>query len=178
MGLHPVIGAFLFGMSVPRGSVLVTRLHQQLQGFTQAVLLPLFFAGVGLTVSVGELGTDVRHWLLLAGVVLAAAVGKLAGAGGAVRLIGLERTEALRFGALMNCRGVTELVVAGIGWQSGLISSAGLTVLVVMALATTAMTGPLLRLLGTTPQAGPPAAVPRHHEPVSARAAQASPVEV
>ncbi|MEU6602171.1 cation:proton antiporter domain-containing protein [Streptomyces flaveolus] len=178
MGLHPVIGAFLFGMSVPRGSVLVTRLHQQLQGFTQAVLLPLFFAGVGLTVSVGELGTDIRHWLLLAGVVLAAAVGKLAGAGGAVRLIGLDRTEALRFGALMNCRGVTELVVAGIGWQSGLISSAGLTVLVVMALATTAMTGPLLRLLGTTPQAGPPAAVPRHHEPVPARAAQGSPVEV
>ncbi|WP_432156962.1 cation:proton antiporter [Streptomyces sp. bgisy153] len=161
IGLHPVIGAFLFGTAVPRGSVLVARLHQQLQGFTQAVLLPLFFAGVGLTVSLGTLGTGGRPWLVLLGVVVAAAAGKLAGAGGAVRLIGMDRTEALRFGALMNCRGVTELVVAGIGRQAGLISDAGLTVLVVMALATTAMTGPLLRLTGVamrSPAPSPPTA--------------------
>lgn len=186
IGLHPVIGAFLFGTAVPRGSFLVTRLHQQLQGFTQAVLLPLFFAGVGLTVSLGTLGTSAWHWCVLLGVVVAAAVGKLAGAGGAIRLIGLDNTEALRFGVLMNCRGVTELVVAGIGWQAGLISDAGLTVLVVMALATTAMTGPLLKLTGVpTPAPAPPAGPGPHtdpdpspYRPVPERTAQGTSVEV
>jgi Kef-type K+ transport system membrane component KefB len=180
IGLHPVIGAFLFGTAAPRGSVLVTRLHQQLQGFTQAVLLPLFFAGVGLTVSFGALGTSVWHWLVLLGVVVAAAVGKLVGAGGAVRLIGMGRTEALRFGVLMNCRGVTELVVAGIGWQAGLISPAGLTVLVVMAVATTAMTVPQLKPTGVPVRAHAPHTdpVPLPHHPASGYPANGTPVEV
>ncbi|MFD1832115.1 cation:proton antiporter [Streptomyces desertarenae] len=180
IGLHPVIGAFLFGTAVPNGSFIVTRLHQQLQGFTQAVLLPLFFAGVGLTVSPGTLGTSVWHWCVLLGVIVAAAAGKLAGAGAAGRLIGLNRTEALRLGVLMNCRGVTELVVGGIGWQAGLISDAGLTVLVVMALATTAMTGPLLKLTGVpmpipAPHTDPE---PSPYRPVPERTAQSTSVEV
>lgn len=148
LGLHPVIGAFLFGTAVPRDSPVTTWMNEQLQGFTLAVLLPLFFAGVGLHVSVGALGLDPWVWLAFAGIVLAATLSKVVGAGGAARLIGMPRTEALRFGVLMNCRGVTELVVAGIGWQLHLISTTGLTVLVLMALITTAMTGPLLSFLG------------------------------
>ncbi|MFC6065402.1 cation:proton antiporter [Streptomyces ochraceiscleroticus] len=148
LGLHPVIGAFLFGTAVPRDSPVTTWMNEQLQGFTLAVLLPLFFAGVGLHVTVGALGLDPWVWLAFAGIVLAATLSKIIGAGGAARLIGIERNEALRFGVLMNCRGVTELVVAGIGWQLHLISTTGLTVLVLMALITTAMTGPLLKFLG------------------------------
>ncbi|WKX69490.1 cation:proton antiporter [Streptomyces sp. XD-27] len=185
IGLHPVIGAFLFGMAVPRGSAAAARMHQQLQGFTQALLLPLFFAGVGLSVSVGELGFSAWHWLVLVGVVLAAAAGKFIGAGGAAWLIGLPRAEALQFGALMNCRGVTELVVAGIGWQAGLISSAGLTTLVLMALVTTAMTGPLLSALGATAAKStipapstpePTSAEPKSLVPPTASAASPTPV--
>lgn len=131
-------------------------MNQQLQGFTLTVLLPLFFAGVGLNVSVGALGRDPWHWLVLAGVVVVATLTKLIGAGGAARMMGYPPRESLRFGALMNCRGVTELVVAGIGWQRHLISTTGLTVLVLMAVGTTAMTGPLLRLLGTKPPEPPP----------------------
>lgn len=156
LGLHAVIGAFLFGTAVPRDSKVTERMNQQLQGFTLTVLLPLFFAGVGLNVSVGALGRDPWHWLVLAAVIVVATLTKLIGAGGAARLMGYRPKEALRFGALMNCRGVTELVVAGIGWQRHLISTSGLTVLVLMAVGTTAMTGPLLKLLGTKPPEPPP----------------------
>nr|WSW71444.1 cation:proton antiporter [Streptomyces sp. NBC_00995] len=161
VGLHPVIGAFLFGTAVPRGSRAAQRMNEQLQGFTLAVLLPLFFAGVGLNVSVRGLGLDPWHWIVLVGVVVAATVAKFAGAGGAAMAVGMSRNEAMRLGALMNCRGVTEVVVAGIGWEAGLISSNGLTVLVLMALATTALTGPLLKAFGVRAPADAGAAAPR-----------------
>nr|WP_251076469.1 cation:proton antiporter [Streptomyces benahoarensis] len=173
LGLHPVIGAFLFGTAVPRDSAVTTWMNQQLQGFTLAVLLPLFFAGVGLHVSVSALGLNPWTWLAFAGLVLAAILSKIIGAGGAARLIGTPRNESLRFGVLMNCRGVTELVVAGIGWQFHLISTTGLTVLVLMALITTAMTGPLLKALGVrAPSADRPA--PRPRETAHAAAASAT----
>ncbi|MFH7600479.1 cation:proton antiporter [Streptomyces racemochromogenes] len=186
IGLHPVIGAFLFGMAVPRGSVAAARTQRQLQGFTQAVLLPLFLAGVGLAVSPGTLGLGAGHWLVLIGVVLAGFLGKFLGTGGAAWVFGMPRTEALRFGALMNCRGVTELVVAGIGWQAHLISSAGLTTLVVTALATTALTGPLLKVLGTAapaaagtaPRPFVPAARPSSEGAAPRILANSTPVEV
>ncbi|MER7583693.1 cation:proton antiporter [Kitasatospora sp. NPDC097691] len=151
IGLHPAVGAFLFGTVVPHQSSVIERMQQHFQGFTLAVLLPVFFAGVGLKVSIGSLGRDGGHWLVLVVVVLAACVSKLVGAGGAARLAGLDRADAMRFGALMNCRGVTEIVLAGIGWQAHLISTAGLTVLVLMALLTTAMTGPLIHAVRSAP---------------------------
>jgi Kef-type K+ transport system membrane component KefB len=124
----------------------VTRLSEQLQGFTIAILLPLFFAGVGLSTSVGLLGASATNWLLFALVLGAAMVTKLIGAGGAARLAGLPAPEAVRLGTLMNCRGVTELVVATIGLQYGLVSGLGFTILVLVAIITTAATGPLMRL--------------------------------
>jgi Kef-type K+ transport system membrane component KefB len=131
-----------------------------------AVLLPLFFAGIGLATSVGLLGGDLVRWLFLVAVVVAACGAKVLGAGGAARLAGLPAAESLRLGALLNCRGVTEIVVAAIGWQYGLINDLGLTVLVLVALATTAMTGPLMSVLGgpagvATPPAAPAVPAPR-----------------
>jgi Kef-type K+ transport system membrane component KefB len=146
IGLHPVIGAFLFGVAVPRGAPVITRLSEQLQGFTIAILLPLFFAGVGLSTSVGLLGTSATNWLLFLVVLTAAIASKLIGAGGAARLAGLPTHEAIRLGTLMNCRGVTELVVATIGLQYGLVSGLGFTILVLVAIITTAATGPLMRV--------------------------------
>lgn len=154
IGLHPVIGAFLFGVAVPRGAPVVTRLGEQLQGFTIAILLPLFFAGVGLSTSVGLLGGSVTNWLLLTLVLAAAVTTKLIGAGGGARLAGLPTRDALRFGILMNCRGVTELVIATIGLQYGLINGLGFTILVLVAVITTAATGPLLRLRHTNASPG------------------------
>jgi Kef-type K+ transport system membrane component KefB len=149
IGLHPVIGAFLFGVAVPRGAPVVTRLGEQLQGFAIAILLPLFFAGVGLSTSVGLLGASAGNWLLFGLVLVAATATKFLGAGGGARLAGLPAREATRLGTLMNCRGVTELVIATIGLQYGLVNGLGFTILVLVAVLTTAATGPVMRALRT-----------------------------
>lgn len=146
IGLHAVIGAFLFGLAIPRDSPAVQRLRRQLEGFSVTVLLPLFFAGVGLSTSVGLLGGSPAGWLVFGAVLLAASLSKFVGTAGAARLVGLPTRDALSLGTLMNCRGVTELVVASIGFQYHLINALGLTILVLMALITTALTGPLMRL--------------------------------
>ncbi|MEV0675035.1 cation:proton antiporter [Actinosynnema sp. NPDC050436] len=143
--LHPVVGAFLFGVAVPRDSPAVERIGRQLEGFTLIILMPLFFAGVGLKMSVGLLGANPVAWLVLAVVLVAAVATKVVGAGGAVRLAGLPADDALRFGFLMNCRGVTELVVLTIGYQAGLINQLAYTILVLVAITTTAATAPLVR---------------------------------
>jgi Kef-type K+ transport system membrane component KefB len=148
VGLHPFIGAFLFGVAVPSGSPVVHQLNHQLRGFTTVVLLPLFFAVVGLSTSVGLLGPHPSHWLLLGAVVVVATVTKLVGAATGAWLGGWQSRDALVIGALMNCRGVTELIVASIGLQAGLINGLGFTVLVLMALFTTAITGPMVKLFG------------------------------
>jgi Kef-type K+ transport system membrane component KefB len=145
--LHPVIGAFLFGAAVPRGSRAVERISVQLQGFTLMILLPLFFAGVGLVTSVGLLGAQPVYWLLFAGVLVAVQVAKIVGAGGAARLAGLPGRQALQLGALLNCRGVTELVIATIGFEAGIINQLCFTILVLTAIVTTAVTSPLVRRL-------------------------------
>ncbi|HEX6352710.1 cation:proton antiporter [Actinophytocola sp.] len=147
IGLHSVIGAFLFGVAVPRSAPAVARLGEQLHGFTIAILLPLFFAGVGLSTSVGLLGASAGNWLLFLLVLLVATSTKFVGAGGAARLAGLPGREAMRLGALMNCRGVTELVIATIGLQHGLLTDLGFTILVLVAIITTAATGPLIRAM-------------------------------
>jgi Kef-type K+ transport system membrane component KefB len=148
IGLDAVIGAFLFGTAAPTGSAVVDRTTQQLAGFAVNVLLPVFFAGVGLAVHPQLLAGGAAHWLLAVGVLLVASLTKFGGASGAGRLAGLPRRDALRVGALVNCRGVTELVIAGVGLQYHLINTFGFTILVLVALVTTVMSGPLLRLLG------------------------------
>ncbi|WFE36483.1 cation:proton antiporter [Micromonospora sp. WMMD975] len=169
VGLHPFVGAFLFGVAVPRRSPVVERINHQLQGFTLTILLPLFFAGVGLAASVGLLGGDPGHWLLFLGVLAVATVTKVAGAGGGARLAGLPARDAVRVGVLMNCRGVTELVVASIGLRSGLVNELGFTILVLTAVVTTAMTAPLVRALARddAASADPAALSDRLHERTS-----------
>jgi Kef-type K+ transport system membrane component KefB len=154
IGLHPAIGAFLFGTMAPRDSIPVERLNHRLQGFVLAVLLPLLFAGVGLVTSVGLLGTSPARWGLFGAVLFVAMAGKIAGTAAGARAARLGRRDGLRLGALMNCRGVTELVVAAIGYQYGLINAFALTVLVLVALITTAAAGPLMHLAGV-PSSGP-----------------------
>jgi K+:H+ antiporter len=148
VGLHLVIGAFLFGTAVPRDSALVERASRQVSGFTHMILLPLFFAEIGLKISGAALGSSGAAWLLFAAIIAVATVGKFVGAAGGARLAGLDRTDSWRLGALMNCRGVTELVVAAIGFQYHLINTLGLTIITLVALITTACTAPLLGLAG------------------------------
>ena len=166
IGLHPVIGAFLFGLAIPRESAVVARINRQLHGFTVLVLLPLFFAGIGLSTSIGLLGGSAGQLLLFGLLLVVAVVTKFAGAAGGARLAGMPPRDALQIGALMNCRGVTELVVATIGLQAQIINTLGFTILVLIALITTATTGPLMKLF--TPRRrkpGVPAASERAGSP-------------
>ena len=148
IGVHAAVGAFLFGLLLPRHEALVERVRKQLYGFVETVLLPLFFATVGLSTVVTSVTGSAMGWLLLGAVVLVATVTKFVGAGGGARLAGLPTAQSLQVGALMNCRGVTELIVATICLQYHVVNTLGFTILVLMALLTTAMTGPALRLIG------------------------------
>ena len=147
--LHPMIAAFLFGTLIPRTDA-VARVSEHLQGFTITILLPLFFAGVGLNTSFGLVGGDAGGWLLFAVVLVAAMGSKIIGAGGGARLVGVPPPTALRLGILMNCRGITELVVATVGLEAGLINAYGFTVLVLVAVITSATTGLVMRRLDRT----------------------------
>lgn len=146
LGIHALFGAFLAGAIMPRDAGLLRQIRARLEDLTVVLLLPLFFAAVGLRTDIGLLDGG-ASWLA-AGLILAAAVaGKLIGATGAARLAGLPWAEALSMGALMNTRGLMELVVAGIGLEIGVINGEVFTVLVLVALVTTCMTGPLLDVI-------------------------------
>ncbi|ANN20170.1 hypothetical protein SD37_34305 [Amycolatopsis orientalis] len=145
IGLHPVIGAFLFGVLLPRGQDVVTRAGSKLNDFAVVVLLPLFFASVGQKANFAAFGGR-EGWLLLGAGLAVAMFSKFAGTAGAATLAGKGRRQSLRLGALMNCRGITELVIANVGLQHGLITPLGYTVIVLIAVVTTAITGPLARL--------------------------------
>jgi len=122
--------------------------RRQLHGFAETVLLPLFFASVGLSTVVTSVTGSPDGWLFLVAVVLVASVAKFCGAGGAAHLAGLPARQSLQIGALMNCRGVTELIVATICLEYHVVNTLGFTILVLMALFTTVVTGPALRLIG------------------------------
>ncbi|MBL1068714.1 cation:proton antiporter [Streptomyces sp. 7-21] len=154
IGVHAIFGAFAFGLAMPRGLPEAHRrgAHRQVAAPLQrvaALLLPVFFIVTGLSVDVGALGWSGAVALAL--VLVTAVAGKLAGAVLPARLTGMTWREATGFGVLMNTRGLTEIVILDIGRQLHVISAEMFTMMVVMALVTTAMAGPVLHALGLTP---------------------------
>ncbi|MFI6149279.1 cation:proton antiporter [Streptomyces sp. NPDC051109] len=145
IGVHALFGAFVFGAVVPRTAV-VEAAAERMRAFAVPVLLPLFFVGSGLRTDVGLLGGGaVGLWAVA--VLAVAVVGKWGGGAGAALLAGQPVRDAVTLGALMNCRGVTELVVLNVGLGLGVIGAELFTALVLMALVTTAVTGPVVRAL-------------------------------
>jgi Kef-type K+ transport system membrane component KefB len=130
---------------MPSGSGLRELLRTRLESFTSVLLLPLFFALTGLRTQVGLLSGG-RSWLIGAGIVMVAIAGKLGGTMTAARATGMSWGDAFSLGALMNTRGLVELIVLNLGYEMGVLSPAIFTMLVLMALITTFMTGPLLDL--------------------------------
>jgi Kef-type K+ transport system membrane component KefB len=143
IGVHAMFGAFVFGLIFPRDNAATTWLHENTGGLVGALLLPLFFAYSGLRTDIGLLAGDGTLWLWCAVILAVAVLGKLGGAAIAARSVGENWNNSLRIGTLMNCRGLTELVVLNIGLDLGVLSPTMFTMLVVMALISTAMTGPL-----------------------------------
>ncbi|WP_405887832.1 cation:proton antiporter [Streptomyces sp. NBC_01136] len=146
IGVHTIFGAFAFGLVMPRGDRgLEERIAEPLER-TASLLLPVFFTLTGLSVDIRGLGWSGLG--VLAFVLVTAVVSKFAGAAVPARLTGSDWREAGVFGALMNTRGLTEIVILGIGLHLGLIGPQLFTIMVLMALITTAMAGPLLSLFG------------------------------
>ncbi len=150
--LHAVFGAFVIGTVIPRGPI-AQQLSQRIEPLTVAVLLPLFFTYSGLNTRIGVLD-NMQLWGICGLVLLVAVLGKGVACAVAAWKTGIALREALGIGALMNARGLMELIVINIGLQRGVITEELFVALVIMAIATTLMTSPFFDLLKiSTPQA-------------------------
>lgn len=159
LGIHALFGAFLVGAILPREGTLVESLRSHLHGLTCVIFLPLFFAITGLRTNVGLLRSK-ELWLCCALILGVAIAGKLGGAALSAVSVGLSWREATAIGVLMNTRGLMEMVVLNIGLDIGVISRGTFTMIVIMALVTTAMTAPILeRLVHPRAVAAPPEAM-------------------
>jgi Kef-type K+ transport system membrane component KefB len=147
MGLHPIFGAFLFGVVLPRDvvSALAARVLPRVEAVNSFVLLPVFFLIVGLKVNLAQ--TDAGRLAELALILAVAIGGKGIGAYLGARLSGARPRHSAVLATLMNTRGLTELIALTVGLQLGLLDRALYSLMVVMAMVTTAMTGMLLRLI-------------------------------
>jgi Kef-type K+ transport system membrane component KefB len=147
IGVHPLFGAFLAGVCFPRVPHWQLALRERLDMLVSVLLLPLFFALTGMRTRL-DLLNDTAMWLWAAVVLLAAVFGKMGGAALAARWTGQSWRDALALGALLNTRGLVELIVLNIAYTVGAFSPTLFTMLVVMALVTTMLTTPVLSLLG------------------------------
>lgn len=144
MGLHLIFGAFLFGVVMPRNGARGL-LHDRVAELNSVLLLPVFFIVAGLKVDLSAFSMSGLGELAL--ILLAAVTGKFLGAFTMARVCGQPARHSAVLGTLMNTRGLTELIVLSIGAELGLLDARLYTLMVVMALATTAMAGPVLAFL-------------------------------
>jgi Kef-type K+ transport system membrane component KefB len=145
LGLHALFGAFLAGVVMPRQKEFYDYLVVRLEDFAALFLLPLFFAFSGLRTHVGLLN-DTTSWLVCFAIIGIATIGKLGGTMFTARLTGMNWNDSFALGALMNTRGLVELVALNIGYDLGILPPRIFAMMVLMALVTTFMTGPLLNL--------------------------------
>jgi Kef-type K+ transport system membrane component KefB len=143
IGLHALFGAFLAGTLVSGHHQFRGYLHDRVLPLSSLIMLPLFFAVVGLRTDIGLLDTA-ADWLLCAAIIALATAAKLGACMLAARASGLPWRESFALGALLNTRGLMELIVLNLGYELGILSQRVFTMLVIMALVTTLMTGPLL----------------------------------
>ena len=143
IGIHALFGAFVAGATLPASEEFRSGLRERLESFTSVLLLPLFFAYTGLRTQIGLID-GAGSLAICVGIILVATLGKLGGSAIAARATGLAWNTSFVLGALMNTRGLMELIALNVGYDLGVISPEMFTILVLMALVTTAMTGPLV----------------------------------
>ncbi len=146
IGIHAVFGAFLLGVVIPHDSHIAKSLQAGLEQVVTVLLLPAFFAFTGMRTQI-DLVNGWEHWLICGLIILVASVGKFGGTLAAARLSGLDWHTSSSLGILMNTRGLMELIVLNVGLDLGVISPTLFAMMVLMALATTLATTPLLTLL-------------------------------
>ncbi len=148
-----IFGAFVMGMVMPRHARLSEEITRRIDDFVVTLLLPVFFVYTGLRTNIGLLDRP-ELWLLTLLLIAVAILGKLAGAAIAARVAGYDWKASAVIGTLMNTRGLTELIVLNLALDVGAISNTLFAMLVIMAVVTTLMAGPLLKLLDPKNQYG------------------------
>lgn len=146
IGIHGLFGAFLFGAIIPSESAIAHDLTERLQEFIRILFLPAFFALTGIQTQIGLL-VNLQDWLVCGVIIGLAVLGKFGGTFLAARISGKSEKDATILGILMNTRGMVEIIVLNIGLSVGVITPTLFTILVIMAIVTTLMTGPLLSLI-------------------------------
>lgn len=146
IGIHAVFGGFLIGAVIPHDSSIAKALTHKFKDLVIVLFLPAFFALTGMRTSLALL-TSWDQWLMCGSLIAVAVVGKVGGTYAAARLSGYDARAAMALGVMMNTRGLMGLIVLDIGYQMGIISDTLYAMMVLMALATTLMTAPLLKRL-------------------------------
>lgn len=146
IGIHALFGAFLAGVIMPSNMNFRTIFIEKIEDVSVLLLLPLFFVFTGLRTQIGLLN-DWHLWSIAILIIAVATTGKFLGSALAAKFVGQNWRDSLIIGALMNTRGLMELIVLNIGYDLGVLSDEIFAMLVIMALITTFMTGPLLDLI-------------------------------
>jgi Kef-type K+ transport system membrane component KefB len=146
IGIHALFGAFMAGIVMPDNITFRGVFVERIKDVALFLLLPLFFVFTGLRTQIGLLDTPYL-WAICGLTILVAVTGKFAGSASAAKFVGQSWKDSLSIGALMNTRGLVELIVLNIGYDLGVLNKEVFAILVIMALVTTFMTVPILNLL-------------------------------
>jgi len=146
IGIHALFGAFMAGVIIPANQSFRRVLAEKIEDFSLVFLLPLFFVFTGLRTQIGLLNNP-DLWIVCLIIIAVAVAGKFLGSAIAARFVGQSWRDSLVLGALMNTRGLMELVVLNIGYDLGVLTPEVFTMLVLMALITTFMTGPSITFI-------------------------------
>lgn len=146
IGIHALFGAFMAGAIMPENVKFRNLFVEKVEDVAMVLLLPLFFVFTGLRTEIGLIN-DPELWKVTGWIVLIAIIGKFLGSALAAKYVGQNWKDSLSIGALMNTRGLMELVVLNIGYDLGVLGPEIFAMLVIMALVTTFMTGPLLDII-------------------------------
>ena len=145
VGIHAIFGGFLLGTAMPRGRF-AEEIKRKIEPLTVVLLLPMFFTYSGLNTRLDTVNS-VSLLLVALGILAASILAKGGACYLAARLSGEDNRTALGIGALMNSRGLMELIIINIGLQKGIIGPTLFSMLVLMAIVTTMMAGPLFELV-------------------------------
>jgi Kef-type K+ transport system membrane component KefB len=145
VGIHAIFGGFILGTAMPRGK-LVEELKKKVEPFAVIVLLPMFFTYSGLNTRM-DMVNSVPMLLVAGAILIASVLAKFGACWGAARLSGEDNRTALGIGALMNSRGLMELIIINIGLQKGIIGLPLFAMLVLMAIVTTVMASPVFEMV-------------------------------
>jgi len=145
IGIHALFGAFMAGTIMPENKLRLV-LKEKIEDLALVLLLPLFFVVTGLKTQIGLLNSP-ELWGVTALITLVAIVGKFGGSTIAAKFVGQSWKDSMIIGSLMNTRGLMELVVLNIGYDLGVLNAEVFAMMIIMALVTTFMTGPMLNTI-------------------------------